>query len=332
MAVNESVLTSGLYQQHKLPPLSDFKPERSASSPEYVDFRALKGTLASAMVGDISLTELYSDDRVVRQCRGLVSRATDAYFFLHLQLDGDSTNRQGGREALLKTGDYTLLDNTKPYEVVYRGPNRTLVVGIPHSKLRRQIACPEGLVAVPMKGTQGTSGLLSRLLINYWTECRHGLEPAAAERASVAVIDMLSAAYADIPRVQSDHSSLGMLHRTRIVNYIEVHLHDPDLTPTRVAVACKITPRYLHHLFAGEDETVARYILRRRLDACAAALISSSQRGRSVTAIAFDHGFNSPTHFGRVFRAKFGATPREYRQARGQAAWDQADAVGAPSE
>ena len=27
-----------------------------------------------------------------------------------------------------------------------------------------------------------------------------------------------------------------------------------------------------------------------------------------------DHGFNSPTHFGRVFRAKFGATPREYRR------------------
>jgi transcriptional regulator GlxA family with amidase domain len=33
-----------------------------------------------------------------------------------------------------------------------------------------------------------------------------------------------------------------------------------------------------------------------------------------VTAIAFDYGFNSATHFGRVFRAKFGATPREYRR------------------
>ncbi len=44
------------------------------------------------------------------------------------------------------------------------------------------------------------------------------------------------------------------------------------------------------------------------------------QRGRTVAAIAFDHGFNSPTHFGRVFRRKFGLTPREYRERHAQAA------------
>lgn len=35
------------------------------------------------------------------------------------------------------------------------------------------------------------------------------------------------------------------------------------------------------------------------------------------TAIAFDHGFNSPTHFGRAFRARFGVTPREFRRSPG---------------
>jgi AraC-like DNA-binding protein len=33
-----------------------------------------------------------------------------------------------------------------------------------------------------------------------------------------------------------------------------------------------------------------------------------------VTSIAFDFGFNSPTHFGRVFRARYGVTPRDYRR------------------
>jgi AraC-like DNA-binding protein len=81
-----------------------------------------------------------------------------------------------------------------------------------------------------------------------------------------------------------------------------------------------MTTRYLHHLFSDQDETVARYILRRRLEACSRALLSPSQRGRTVTAIAFDYGFNSPTHFGRVFRAKFGATPREYRREKADVA------------
>jgi AraC-like DNA-binding protein len=67
----------------------------------------------------------------------------------------------------------------------------------------------------------------------------------------------------------------------RIINYTEAHLHDPDLTPTRVAEAGKITPRYLHHLFSDREETVARYIVRRRLDECARALVCSAQRSRT---------------------------------------------------
>jgi AraC-like DNA-binding protein len=75
-----------------------------------------------------------------------------------------------------------------------------------------------------------------------------------------------------------------------------------------------MTPRYLHHLFSEEAETVARFILRRRLEECSRALTIPSQRTRTVTSIAFDFGFNSPTHFGRVFRARYGITPRDYRQ------------------
>ena len=69
-------------------------------------------------------------------------------------------------------------------------------------------------------------------------------------------------------------------------------------------------------VFSDQDETVARYILRRRLEACSRALQSGAQRGRTVTAIAFDYGFNSPTHFGRVFRAKYNVTPREYQREK----------------
>jgi AraC-like DNA-binding protein len=94
----------------------------------------------------------------------------------------------------------------------------------------------------------------------------------------------------------------------------EAHLRDPHLNPTTVARACKITARYLHHLFSTESETVTQYIQRRRLEECARALIAAPVRGRLVTDIAFDYGFNSLTHFGRVFRHQFGLTPSEYRR------------------
>jgi AraC-like DNA-binding protein len=318
MAVIESFSTAGLDPRRKLAFWNDVACESfSPLVTDPVDIRAFNGSIARTTIGDMSLAEVYSDAQIVRHSRGHVGRTRDALFFLHLQLEGESVNRQDGREAALRSGDFTLCDSTRQYEIAFHGPNRMLVLGIPDAKLRRQIACPEGLVAVPMPGTSGISSLLSRFLRSYWAECRQALDTGAAERVTIAILDLIGAAYADIPSAHSNHSSLGTAHRIRITNYIESHLHDPDLTPTRVAEACKMTPRYLHHLFAGQEETVARYILRRRLDACSSALVSNAQRGRSVTAIAFDHGFNSPTHFGRVFRAKFGMTPREFRQTVG---------------
>lgn len=114
------------------------------------------------------------------------------------------------------------------------------------------------------------------------------------------------------------HQSRSYASRMLAIEYIESHLYDPELTPTTAALACGMTPRYLHLLFAAQGETAARYILRRRLEDCARALGAPTHPDRTITAIAFDHGFNSPTHFGRAFRARFGMTPRRYRDRRRQ--------------
>jgi AraC-like DNA-binding protein len=164
-----------------------------------------------------------------------------------------------------------------------------------------------------MAGSSGLSGLFSDFLRRFWRECREDIDTSVAPTMTNAVLDLMASAYAVLPQAHPDRSSLVTAHRVRIINYIEAHLGDPDLTPMRIAEACKITPRYLHHLFSNDSETVARLILRRRLEESARALTLVSQRGRTVTAIAFDYGFNSPTHFGRVFRERYGMTPREFR-------------------
>ena len=278
------------------------------------DIRTFTGRLSRTKLGDIRLGEVYSDPQTVRHLRSHVAQTRAAMFFLQMQLEGDSVNRQDGREAKLGPGDFTLCDTTRPYEMLFEGSNRMFVVGIPDTLLRRHLACPESVVAIPMSGNSGLSGLLSGFLRDFWMRCREDFDPVIAPRITRAILDLLASAYTALPQAQSDRSSLATAHRIRIVNFIEAHLGDPDLTPMRVAEACKMTPRYLHHLFSNESETVARYILRRRLEECSRALTLPSQRGRTVTSIAFDFGFNSPTHFGRVFRARYGATPREYRR------------------
>jgi len=317
MAHIESFSTVGLDPRRKLEFWNDRASESFSplvSEPE--DIRIFNGSIVRGSIGDMTLAEVYSDAQIVRHSRSHVARTKNSMFFLHMQLEGESINRQDGRESFLRAGDFTLCDSTRRYEIVFTGANRMLVLGIPNMTLRRQVGCPECLAAIPMPGSRGASGLLSQLLRKYWSEYHQGLDEQTSSRVAVAILDLIGAAYADLPQALADRSSLGTAHRIRIINYIEAHLNDPDLTPTRIAEACKMTTRYLHHLFSDQDETVARYILRRRLEACSRALQSGAQRGRTVTAIAFDYGFNSPTHFGRVFRAKFNATPREYRREK----------------
>jgi len=281
-----------------------------------VDIGTFDGSIARTAIGDMMLADVYSEAQNVQHSRAHVARTRMPLFFLHLQLEGESISRQDGREAHLKPGDFTLCDSTRHYESIFPGRNRLLVLGIPEVQLRRQVANPECLVAIPIQGAAGVRGLFSRFLRHYWVECRRELEQAVATRVTTAILELLGAAYAELPCTHKHRSSLASAHRIRIINYIELHLNDPDLTPTTIAAACRMTPRYMHHLLSDQDESVARYILRRRLEACARALLSDAQRDRTVTAIAFDHGFNSPTHFGRVFRAKFSVSPREYRQQK----------------
>ena len=283
-------------------------PARYASLP----VTATRGPVAWTGLGDILGTEIDSDAQA-RLARAAGTRMQLPRFFVHLLLEGEGIIRQDGREALLRAGDFSLCDGTRHYEISCPLGSRMLMLGVPAAKLRRHVACPESLAAIPMRGASGVSGLMTGLLRNWWLQCRDLLEAEPAEQLAVAVLDLLGAAYAQVPRTHTEHSSRGTAHRIRILNYIHTHLYDPDLTPAQIARACRITTRYLHYLFSDGEETVARYILVRRLEASAQALLADSQRGRTVTAIAFDHGFNSATHFGRVFRGHFGMTPREYR-------------------
>jgi AraC-like DNA-binding protein len=314
MAQAETFSTAGIEPRRKLDFWNDLASNSfSPLTAEPADPLTFSGWLTRAAVENFLLAEVYSDAQRVRHSRAHVARTRQAMFFLHMQLDGESVTRQDGREAHLQPGDFTLADNSRPYEIAFAGPNRMFVLGIPVTQMRRHLACAESVVAIPMSACAGLNCLVSNFMRDFWTQCRSDLQPDVAPRVTHAILDLVASAYAVAMQNPSDRSSLATAHRIRIVNYIEAHLGDPDLTPLQVARACRITTRYLHHLFSDDDETIAKYILRRRLEQCSHALGDPAQRSRTVTAIAFDYGFNSPTHFGRVFRARYGATPREYR-------------------
>lgn len=271
--------------------------------------RILTRTTGSA----VRIAEMASDPQVVRHTRAQLSRTGSQIHFLHLQVDGESVNRQDQREARLQPGDFAICDDSRPYEIRFEKPSRLLVFGFPDELMRRYIQYPQSIAAIHIPGKLGMGGLVSDFLSNVWRRCLRDGEFDVNAGVTDAILGLVANAYRQTLGSTIDHNSLGAAHRVRIINYIEENLADPTLTPTRISAVFRITTRYLHHLFSEEKETVARYILRRRLEECARALSSPSQRKRTITAIAFDHGFSSATHFGRVFRSRYKMIPREYR-------------------
>jgi len=104
----------------------------------------------------------------------------------------------------------------------------------------------------------------------------------------------------------------------RVLEYVELHLTDPDLSPEVIARAHHISVRYLHKLFKDEGATVGRWILRRRLEECRRDLMRYGRGSRTIAGVAGRWGFLSAPHFSRVFRAAYGMSPREWRDTAGR--------------
>jgi acetamidase/formamidase/AraC-like DNA-binding protein len=101
---------------------------------------------------------------------------------------------------------------------------------------------------------------------------------------------------------------------TRVCQTIERRLDDPDLSPARVAHSEGISERYLQKLFEGVDDNFSHYVRERRLQRACADLANPAEGHRTISEIAYHYGFGDSAHFSRTFRARFGLSPREFRQ------------------
>lgn len=86
---------------------------------------------------------------------------------------------------------------------------------------------------------------------------------------------------------------------------------DEELSLERIAKAACFSPFHFHRLFrAFTGESLNNYIRRLRIEKSAGRLKYSED---SVTDIALDSGYNTPSSFSRAFHQVMGASPNSYR-------------------
>jgi transcriptional regulator GlxA family with amidase domain len=95
---------------------------------------------------------------------------------------------------------------------------------------------------------------------------------------------------------------------------VDNYLADPGaLAISSIASRHRITPRYIQMLFESEGTTFSDYVRNLRLARARQMLGDPRYAAHGVAAVAFACGFSEPSHFGRAFRRRYGATPSDVR-------------------
>src|SRR5262249_32419381 len=119
---------------------------------------------------------------------------------------------------------------------------------------------------------------------------------------------------------ESSASAVVAARHRAALDHIATHFQDPELSLEVVARCQGISPRYLQYLMTSSGTSFTERVNALRLHRAFALLIDPDGSARRISDIALEVGFSDISHFNRLFRARFGVSPRGVRSARGMIA------------
>jgi AraC-like DNA-binding protein len=267
-----------------------------------------RGAMTVRQVGEARFIDLRCEGHRVETGRAAAARVAADVFIIEQEIGGSPRYDIGPRRIDCRPGDFLVHSPEARFEEngpdnwatrIWVVPGRRIAPLLPAgSQSSLHIPHRDGAVALAAAAAQGLAEQADRL------------EPAAADAVMDNFCRLLAIAAGAI---EGGREALRAAALGRAKRYVDRHLADPDLTPAGVARAVGLSERQLQRLFERTGESLARYVLRRRLEEVRAAL--DRPGARQVTELALAWGFGSLPSFYRGFGRAYGAAPGEVRAA-----------------
>jgi AraC-like DNA-binding protein len=272
------------------------------------------GSVSQSRVGPVAFTQVDSTAQRVFRTPSRIARASEDFVLMALGNSGVNGVFQDGREAVVAAGQFVIYDTTRPYELRFNDSFSQTIFQMPRKLLQQRIGSFDKLTATTFSGDRPLEGLTYDFLLGISRRIEQ-VDPATATRLLDQALDLTAMAFAERMHARAPDQSF---HRSallyRLKNYILTHLRDPELSMLRAAAAIGISPRYASDLMAAEQISFRSYIQAQRLERCRRDLSDPALMARHIGDIAFAWGFNDLAHFSRIFKHRFGASPREWRE------------------
>ena len=245
---------------------------------------------------------------------GMLSREEQASVIAHVVIDGAGFIDQGGVCLPFAAGDISFRNLVEPSRVVFDTPGNVYAVRLPVTVMpapRPDQTGHRGLAPRVVHAASLPAEALRRLLSGVAT---HGMAGVSEYCVSSALPWLFAAAYHGDETAPTTTGATNTMRWQQALDYIEHHLFDAEgLSVMACAQAIGVSQRYLHRLFSQRGQRFSSTVQQRRLEAARTLLQTSSFRTQLIASVAYQCGFQDPAHFSRLFRQRFGMSPRECR-------------------
>ncbi|MGO4683284.1 helix-turn-helix domain-containing protein [Hyphomicrobium sp. 2TAF46] len=270
--------------------------------------------------GDLRYLTMPGMSLIIYRCNGMRAWRTErqANLFgdlvhITVPLFGSVKLRQDGREAELETGDLCLIDAGRASTLIQSSQARCLVVEFPRRECEARLGPLTRWTARCVSGKQGGGALASTFARQLPDQLSFMSGPSQAEIAR-QFLDLVALAVKEIEGAAFSHSSARLASLLRLKSVVDANLTNCNATCEELATAAGISVRYANQLLEAEQTSLQKLLFNRRIEKCQAALSDPAQAHRQISDIAYSWGFGDVSHFGRLFKAMAGMTPRDYKK------------------
>ncbi|MBX3572274.1 MAG: helix-turn-helix domain-containing protein [Mesorhizobium sp.] len=273
-----------------------------------------RGFIREAKFGDVVMTDILLSEQRIRRNREHISKLDKDCYYLQLIHRGNLSVLQHGSTHRSNAARGAIFCATEQYELQCHGEVRSFYLEIPRDDFAQRFPRERIPVSASLNTTRGLGRIATEFCATLATEGSK-LEDTIRAGLGNQLMDVLAftllSSEGDMPAAE------GSVKKARLMSvqrWIEDHIGNPHLSLETIAAANGMSLRYLHALFEPCEMSASEWIWNRRLQLCYDCLARGD--GRSITLIAFDHGFNSSAHFSTLFRRKYGISPRDVGRPR----------------
>jgi AraC-like DNA-binding protein len=275
----------------------------------------IAGSGVVRQVGELAILSAKATALTTVRTSTLAREDSEPIFILGLQLTGSCTIVQGERQSVLRTGDMTLVDATRPYSSVNTQGLHHHYYRIP----RADLALPDSAIRTITAVRLGRGNPVAEIAATYLerladTTGDPGGPAPGADTLDRPSIELIRAVVAT--QLALDHGGRDPLEETlalRVMEYVRLHLGDRDLGAARLARVHHTSVRHLYTVLARSDIHLGDWIRAHRLEEIRKELARPRAMTTTIGSIARRWGFNDATNFGRAFREAYGTSPGEWR-------------------